>query len=84
MAKEEFLKIIAGNPKCAWVANQNEGFTSSFSHIKNYYRAFSHDVMVAILVFQNSETAAMFRFKQILWELDSSYVNNFFCSHKFA
>ena len=22
--------------------------------------------------------------KQLLWELNSSYVNNFFCSHKFA
>ena len=47
------------------------------------YRAFSHDVMWVIFVFQNNETAAMLVsqtmkrlpffgfFKQILWELNS-------------
>ena len=39
------------------------------------YRAFSHDVMAAILVFQNKETTAMLVFQDlpiILWELNSS------------
>ena len=51
----------------------------------NIYRAFSHDVTAAILVFQNNETAAM------LVYLDNpvgvelfSYANVFFCSNKFA
>ena len=49
------------------------------------YRAFSHDVTAAILVFQNNETADM------LVYLDNpvgvelfSYANVFFCSNKFA
>ena len=39
----------------------------------------------AILVFQNNETAAMlvFQTKPVGFGL-FSYVNNFFCSHKFA
>ena len=38
------------------------------------YRAFSHDVTVAILVLQNKETTAMLVFQDlpILWELNSS------------
>ena len=49
------------------------------------YGAFSHDVMVAILVFQNNKTAAMlvFQTNPVGVEL-FSYVNAFFCSHKFA
>ena len=39
----------------------------------------AHDVMAAILVFQNNETAAMFVYKPILWEF-----NSFFHSDKFA
>ena len=48
---------------------------------------FSHDVTAAILVFQNSETAAMLMIQTgILLELNSSffYVNAFFCSNEFA
>ena len=46
---------------------------------------FSHDVMAAIFVFQNNETAAMFvsQTSPVGVEL-FSYVNAFFCSNKFA
>jgi len=49
------------------------------------YRAFSHDVTAAILVFQNNETAAIlvFQTNPVGVEL-FSYVNTFFCSNKFA
>ena len=49
------------------------------------YSAFSHDVTAAILVLQNNETAAMllFQTKPVGVGL-FSYVNNFFCSHKFV
>ena len=65
MAKKRTFncKTDAGNPKRTWVANQNAGFTSSFSHIINYHRAFWHDITVAILVFQNNETETMLAFK---------------------
>ena len=47
--------------------------------------AFSNDVRAAILVFQNNETAAMLVFLTNLVGVGLfSYVNNFFCSHKFA
>jgi len=48
-------------------------------------RAFSHDVTVAILVFQNNETAAMlvYQVDPVGVELFSS-ANAFFCSNKFA
>ena len=46
---------------------------------------FSHDVMVAILVSQNNETAAMFVFQTSPVGVELfSYVNDFFCSNKFA
>ena len=48
--------------QAGWVANQNAAFTSSFSHIINNYRLFSHYVTAAILVFQNNEMAAMLAF----------------------
>ena len=49
------------------------------------YRAFSHDVTAAKLVFQNNETAAMLLFQTKLEGVGVfSKVNNFFCSHKFA
>ena len=49
------------------------------------YRAFSHDVTVAIFVLQNNETAAMLVFQDNLVELNSFfYVNPFFCSNKSA
>ena len=60
------------------------------------YGAFSHDVMVAILVFQNNKTAAMLVFQNnktaamLVFQTNPvgvelfSYVNAFFCSHKFA
>ena len=46
---------------------------------------FSHDVMVAIFVFQNNETAAMVvsQTSPVGVEL-FSYVNALFCSNKFA
>ena len=49
------------------------------------YRVFSHDVMVAILVSQNNETAAMLvsQTNPVGVEL-FSYANAFFCSNKFA
>ena len=48
-------------------------------------RAFSHDVTVAILVFQNNKTAAMLVHQTSPMGVDLfSYVNNFFGFHKFA
>ena len=49
------------------------------------YCVFSHDVMAAIFVSQNNETAAMFvsQTSPVGVEL-FSYVNAFFCSNKFA
>ena len=49
------------------------------------YGAFSYDVTAAILVFQNNKTAAMLvsQISPVGVEL-FSYVNAFFCSHKFA
>ena len=46
---------------------------------------FAHDVMVAIFVFQNNETAAMLvsQTSPVGVEL-FSYVKAFFCSNKFA
>ena len=50
------------------------------------YRAFSHNVMPAILVFQTSETAAMLVFltNPVKVELFSYVENAFFCSNIFA
>ena len=49
------------------------------------YRVFSHDVMVAILVSQNNETAAMLVFQTSSLGVELfSYANVFFCSNKFA
>ena len=49
------------------------------------YCGFSHEVIVAIFVSQNNETAAMFvsQASPVGVEL-FSYVNAFFCSNKFA
>ena len=49
------------------------------------YCVFSHDVMVAMFVSQNNETAAMFvsQTSPVGVEL-FSYVNPFSCSNKFA
>jgi len=50
-----------------------------------HYGAYAHDVMVAILVFQNNETAAMLVYQINPVEVQLfSYVNTFFCSNKFA
>ena len=48
-------------------------------------RAFSHDIMAAILVFQDNKTAAMlvYQTNPVGVEL-FSHVNTFFCSNKFA
>ena len=49
------------------------------------YKAFSHDVMVAILVFQNNETAAMLVcLENPLGAELFSLVNTFSCSNKLA
>ena len=51
-------------------------------------RAFSHDVTSAILVLQNNKTAAMLVFQTNPVGVDLfsqfSYVNTFFCFHKFT
>ena len=49
------------------------------------YRAFTHDVTAAILVFQNNKTAAMLVYRTNPGGVELfSYVNAFFCSNKFA
>ena len=49
------------------------------------YRAFSRDVTVAILVFQNNETAAMLLSPENPLDVELfSHVNAFFCSNKLA
>ena len=52
--------------------------------IHNSYKAFSHDVMAAILVYQNNETAAMLVYQTNPVGVELFYVNAFFCSNKFA
>ena len=51
-------------------------------------RAFSHDVTSAILAFQNNRTTAMLVFQTNPVGVDLfsqfSYVNTFFCFHKFT
>ena len=50
-----------------------------------FYRAFSHDVTAAILVFQNNETAAMLVYPENPLGVELfSHVNAFFCSNKLA
>ena len=49
------------------------------------YRVFSHDVMEAILVFQNNETAAMLVCQTHPLGVELfSYANALFCSNKFT
>ena len=49
------------------------------------YIVFLHDVTAFILLFQNNETAAMLVFQTSPVGIELfSYVNAFFCSHKFA
>ena len=49
------------------------------------YKAFSHDVTAAILVFQNNETAAMLVNPENPLGVELfSYVKTFFCSNKLA
>ena len=57
----------------------------SIFRLCSYYCEFSHDVMAAILVSQNNETAARLvsQTSPVGVEL-FSYVNTFFCSNKFA
>ena len=50
-----------------------------------FYRAFSHDVTAALLVFQNNETAAMMVYPQNLWGVDLfSHVNVFLLFQKIS
>ena len=52
-------------------------------HLK--FWAFSHDVMAAMLMFQNNETEAMLVYKGNPLGVEFiSYVNTFFCSNKLA
>ena len=55
---------------------------ASSAHVRRIcYRAFSHDVTAAILVFQTNETAAMLVYQQNPLGVDFfSHVNAFFCS----
>ena len=57
-------------------------------YMKEAYRSccvFSHDVIAAIFVSQNNETAAMFVSQTSLVGVELfSYVNTFLCSNKFA
>ena len=49
------------------------------------YRAFSHDVTAATLVFQNNETAAMLLYQENPVGVELfSYVNAVFCPNKFS
>ena len=49
------------------------------------YRAFSHDVTAAILVFRNNKTAAMLVYQTNPERVELfSYVNASFCFNKFA
>ena len=49
------------------------------------YRAFSHDLTAAILVFQNNETAAMLVYQDNPVGIELfSYTNAFFVSNEFA
>ena len=49
------------------------------------YRVFAHDVMAAILVSQNNESAAMLVSQTNPLGVGLfSYANDFFCSNKFA
>ena len=59
--------------------------SSSCSSLKEIKGVFSHDVMAAIFVSQNNETAAMFvsQTSPVGVEL-FSYANAFFCYNKFA
>ena len=67
--------------KCIWL----ESFYLKEETEHKAYRAFSHDVTVAILVFQNNETAAMLVYQTSPMGVELfSYVNTFFCFSNFA
>ena len=56
-----------------------------YQMLELYYRAFSRDVTVAILVFQNNETKAMLVYPENHLGVELfSHVNAFFCSNKLA
>ena len=61
-------------------------FTSFRVTIVNLnYRAFSHDVTAAMLVYQNNETATILVYQTSPVGVGLfSYVKTFFCSNKFA
>ena len=53
--------------------------------MKTLYRAISHDVMAAILVCQNNETAAMLVIQTNPLGVEVfSYANTLFCSNEYA
>jgi len=60
-------------------------FSAGWVIVTLTYRAFAHDLTAAILVFQNNKMAAMLVFQTSPVGVELfSYVNTFFCSHKFA
>ena len=66
----------------------NVYFTKDTTSIPLFFegtRAYAHDVMAAILVFQNNETATMLVYQTNPVRVQLfSYGNSFFCSNKFA
>ena len=55
-----FRHVIAQKIKIMGYLHDNVSLACMFCFpIRGHYRAFSHDVTAAILVFQNNETAAM-------------------------
>ena len=72
-----------------YINQRSNGFTGGNLYV-NWtlawtLRAFSHDVTVVILVFQNNETAAMLVYQDNPVGVELfSYANTFFCSNEFA
>ena len=72
---------------CRWVtvAPNKTKMEWNCKLIPNDYKVFSHDVTAAMLVSQNNEMAAMLVSQTNPLGVGLfSYVNNFFCSNKFA
>ena len=66
-------------------SRDDKSFNKLVKYIHCPYRAFSHDVTAAILVFQNNETAAILVFQTSPVGVELfSYVDASFCFSKFA
>ena len=75
------LSLLVGLGRCRveWL------LWECFGDAISLYRAFSHDVTAAILVFQNNKTAAMLVYQTSPVRIELfSYVNAFFRSNKFV